>query len=58
MIHHPAYKQRVTSCRMQNAKFRYFYIDSIPSNTSLPYDITKLPRMDYQKEEIPNKIII
>ncbi len=54
MIHHPAYKHRVTSCRMQNANFRYFYIDPIPDDAPLPYDITQLPRVDYRKEEITN----
>ncbi|MFW9950387.1 MAG: radical SAM/SPASM domain-containing protein [Candidatus Thorarchaeota archaeon] len=53
MIHHPAYKHRVTFCRMQNAKFRYFYIDPIPDDAPLPYDITKLPRVDYRKKVIP-----
>ena len=52
MIHHPAYKHRVTSCRMQNAKFRHFYIDPIPNEVTLPYDITKLSRVDYRREEI------
>ena len=52
MIHHPAYKHRVTSCRMQNAKFRQFYIDPIPDEAVLPYDITQLPCVDYRKEEI------
>jgi MoaA/NifB/PqqE/SkfB family radical SAM enzyme len=49
MIHHPAYTHRVTSCRMQNQKFRHFYIDPIPDDALLPYDITKLPRVDYRK---------
>ena len=54
MIHHPAYKHHVTSCRMQNMKFRHFYIDPIPENAPLPYDITQLPRVDYRKEVIIN----
>ncbi|MFX0032853.1 MAG: radical SAM protein [Candidatus Hodarchaeota archaeon] len=54
MIHHPAYKHRVTSCRMQNAKFRHFYIDPIPDDASLPYDVAQLPYVDYRKEEITN----
>ncbi|MFX0004836.1 MAG: SPASM domain-containing protein, partial [Candidatus Hermodarchaeota archaeon] len=57
MIHHPAYKHRVTSCRMQNAKFRHFYIDPIPDDVTLPYDITQLPRVDYRKEEITTQIL-
>jgi MoaA/NifB/PqqE/SkfB family radical SAM enzyme len=56
MIHHPAYKYRVTSCRMQNAKFRHFYIDPIPDNAPLPYDITQLPFVDYRKKEINSQI--
>ncbi|MFX1496306.1 MAG: radical SAM/SPASM domain-containing protein [Promethearchaeota archaeon] len=54
MIHHPVYRHRVTACRMQNAKFRYFYIDPIPDEVKLPYDINKLPAVDYRKEQIPN----
>ncbi|MFX1600780.1 MAG: radical SAM/SPASM domain-containing protein [Promethearchaeota archaeon] len=57
MIHHPAYKHRVTSCRMQNAKFRHFYIDPIPDDASLPYDVTQLPRVDFRKEEITTQIL-
>jgi len=57
MIHHPAYKHRATSCRMQNAKFRHFYIDPIPDDASLPYDATQLPRVDYRKEEITTQIL-
>ena len=56
MIHHPAYNHRVTSCRMQNAQFRYFYIDPIPDDATLPYNITNLPAVDYLKEEIPNSV--
>jgi hypothetical protein len=54
MIHHPAYRHCVTACRMQNGKFRHFYIDPIPDDAVLPYDITLLPRVDYRKEEITN----
>ena len=54
MIHHPAYNHRVTPCRMQNARFRHFYIDPIPDDAVLPYSITQLPRVDYRKEEITN----
>jgi MoaA/NifB/PqqE/SkfB family radical SAM enzyme len=52
MIHHPAYNHRVTPCRMQNARFRHFYIDPIPDDAVLPYSITHLPRVDYRKEVI------
>jgi MoaA/NifB/PqqE/SkfB family radical SAM enzyme len=54
MIHHPAYKHLVTSCRMQNSRFRHFYINPIPDDVSLPYDIYKLPAIDYRKEIIPH----
>jgi MoaA/NifB/PqqE/SkfB family radical SAM enzyme len=57
MIHHPAYKHRVTACRMQNAKFRHFYIDPIPDDAILPYDITLLPPVDYRKEEVTHQIL-
>ena len=57
MIHHPAYKPRVTSCRMRNAKFRHFYINPIPDDALLPYDISRLPRVDYRKEEIPTQVL-
>ena len=57
MIHHPAYNHLVTSCRMQNPKFRHFYIDPIPDDASLPYDITRLPYVDYRKEEITEFIL-
>jgi MoaA/NifB/PqqE/SkfB family radical SAM enzyme len=57
MIHHPAYNHRVTACRMQNAKFRHFYIDPIPEDARLPYDITQLPRVDYRNEEIADQIL-
>lgn len=49
MIHHPAYNHRSHYCRMQNLKFRQSYIDPIPDEAGLPYDIQKLPRVDYRK---------
>jgi MoaA/NifB/PqqE/SkfB family radical SAM enzyme len=52
MIHHPAYNHKSTFCRMQNQKFRHFYVDEIPDNAILPYKIEKLPRVDYRKEKI------
>jgi MoaA/NifB/PqqE/SkfB family radical SAM enzyme len=55
MVHHPAYNHKSTYCRMQNAKFRHFYIDPIPNDASLPYDINKLPIVDYRKELIPEE---
>ena len=57
MIHHPAYNHRVTACRMQNKTFRHFYIDPIPDDAILPYDITLLPPVDYRKEEITDQIL-
>jgi MoaA/NifB/PqqE/SkfB family radical SAM enzyme len=53
MIHHPAYNHLITSCRMQNPKFRHFYIDPIPDDAPLPYSINNLPAVDYRKEIIP-----
>jgi MoaA/NifB/PqqE/SkfB family radical SAM enzyme len=58
MIHHPAYKHLVTSCRMQNPKFRHFYIDAIPDDCLLPYDITRLPSVDYRKEDVDQTIYL
>jgi len=52
MVHHPAFKRRSSVCRMQNNKFRHFYIDPIPDDAKLPYDINKLPAVDYRKEAI------
>jgi MoaA/NifB/PqqE/SkfB family radical SAM enzyme len=49
MAKHPAYNHRSTFCRMQNQKFRHFYIDPIPDNIILPYDINKLAYIDYRK---------
>jgi len=48
MVHHPAYNHRSTFCRMQHPDFRRFYIDPIPPNSKLPYDIEKLPNVDYR----------
>lgn len=55
MVAHPAYKHRTNICRMQNLKFRHFYIDSIPDDAELPYDIEKLPRVDYRTEVVQEK---
>jgi len=44
----PAYNHRSTFCRMQHPDFRRFYIDPIPPNSKLPYDIEKLPNVDYR----------
>ena len=49
MVKHPAYKHRSTFCRMQNPLFRSVYIDSIPDSSTLPYNIEKLPYIDYRK---------
>ncbi|TXT64119.1 MAG: Antilisterial bacteriocin subtilosin biosynthesis protein AlbA [Promethearchaeota archaeon] len=48
MIKHPAYNHRSTFCRMQNPKFRHFYIDPIPDNAILPFTIDHLPQVDYR----------
>jgi len=53
MIKHPAYRHKETFCRMQNARFRSFYIDPIPEGATLPYPIEKLPRADYRKGKPP-----
>jgi MoaA/NifB/PqqE/SkfB family radical SAM enzyme len=49
MVKHPAYNHRSTFCRMQNPKFRHFYIDPIPEGAILPYKIENLPYVDYRK---------
>jgi MoaA/NifB/PqqE/SkfB family radical SAM enzyme len=48
MVHHPAYDHRTQFCRMQHAQFRHHYIDPIPVDAKLPYDVHKLPRVDYR----------
>jgi len=48
MINHPAYNHRSDFCRMQNPRFRSFYIDPIPEESKLPYPIEKLPRVNYR----------
>jgi MoaA/NifB/PqqE/SkfB family radical SAM enzyme len=48
MIRHPAYNHRSTFCRMQHQKFRRIYIDPIPDDSILPYDIDNLPSIDYR----------
>lgn len=53
MIRHPAYNHKTPFCRVQHSKFRKFYIDPIPDNATLPYNINKLPRVDYRKEIAP-----
>ncbi len=47
MVHHPAYRHRSHFCRMQNRQFRECYIDPIPNDATLPYDIYNLPSVDY-----------
>jgi MoaA/NifB/PqqE/SkfB family radical SAM enzyme len=48
MVRHRAYNHRSTFCRMQNPRFRHIYIDPIPENVPLPYDINNLPNVDYR----------
>ncbi len=51
MVCHPAYSHRSSFCRMQNPKFRHFYIDPIPDNATLPYPIFRFPQVDYREME-------
>jgi MoaA/NifB/PqqE/SkfB family radical SAM enzyme len=48
MVSHPAYSHRTNVCRMQDPRFRRCYIDPIPDDAILPYDINKLPGVDYR----------
>ena len=48
MVHHPAYNHRSPFCRMQNKEFRQIYIEPIPDDAILPYNIDKLSRVDYR----------
>lgn len=48
MVHHPSYNHRSTFCRMQHPNFRSFYIDPIPHDAKLPYDVESLPNVDYR----------
>jgi MoaA/NifB/PqqE/SkfB family radical SAM enzyme len=50
MVSHPAYCHRTNVCRMQDPKFRKYYVDPIPDNAILPYSIDKLPRVDYKTD--------
>ncbi|MFW9831477.1 MAG: radical SAM/SPASM domain-containing protein [Candidatus Thorarchaeota archaeon] len=50
MVKHPAYSHRSHFCRMQNPQFRQHYIDPIPDDAKLPYNISKLPRVDYTRK--------
>jgi MoaA/NifB/PqqE/SkfB family radical SAM enzyme len=43
ILHHPAYKCRRQTCRMQDPEFRKKYIESIPEDADLPFPIDKLP---------------
>ncbi|HDZ17367.1 MAG TPA: hypothetical protein ENH75_03710, partial [archaeon] len=49
IVRHPAYNHRATFCRMQNPKFRNLYIDPIPDNALLPYNIKNFPPTDYRE---------
>ncbi len=49
MVRHPAYNHRSTFCRMQNPKFRNLYIDPIPDDAHLPFNIDNIPPIDYRK---------
>jgi MoaA/NifB/PqqE/SkfB family radical SAM enzyme len=39
LLRHPAYHERTLSCRMQDPAFRKQYIDTIPDDAELPYQI-------------------
>ncbi len=39
LTNHPAYRQQVLTCRMQNPDFRKKYIDTIPEGAYLPYRV-------------------
>jgi len=49
MVKHPAYNHRSPFCRMQNKEFRDLYINPIPDDAFLPYEIKNLPSVDYRK---------
>lgn len=49
MVKHPAYSHRSTFCRMQHPIFRQLYINPIPNDAFLPYEIENLPKIDYRK---------
>jgi MoaA/NifB/PqqE/SkfB family radical SAM enzyme len=55
MVRHPAYNHRSPFCRMQNSRFRHFYIDPIPDDAILPYGIENLNSVDYRKSQIAIK---
>jgi len=48
MVKHPAYNHRSPFCRMQNKEFRDLYINPIPDDASLPYEMKNLPSLDYR----------
>ncbi|MFX0083192.1 MAG: radical SAM/SPASM domain-containing protein [Candidatus Hodarchaeota archaeon] len=49
MVKHPAFSHRSPFCRMQNKEFRDIYINPIPDDAYLPYEIKNLPSVDYRK---------
>jgi MoaA/NifB/PqqE/SkfB family radical SAM enzyme len=46
MTEHPAYNYKCTFCRMQDERFRRLFIDPIPEDAVLPYNIYKLFNSD------------
>ncbi|MHA1805714.1 MAG: radical SAM/SPASM domain-containing protein [Promethearchaeota archaeon] len=48
MVKHPAYNHESPFCRMQDPKFRKCYIEPIPEDAILPYEISHLPCKDYR----------
>jgi radical SAM protein with 4Fe4S-binding SPASM domain len=50
LLAHPAYRHNSHMCRMQHANFRRCYVDPIPEDASLPYEIENLPCVDYRAQ--------
>ena len=50
LVAHPAYKHNSHMCRMQHPDFRRCYVEAIPENASLPYDVKNLPCVDYRAQ--------
>ena len=50
LVEHPAYKHNSHMCRMQHPDFRRCYVETIPENVSLPYDVKNLPCVDYRAQ--------
>ena len=44
MVSHPAYRKKVSHCRMQHPEFRRKYIDPIPEGAILPYAMENIEK--------------